>query len=258
MKKTLLLLTLFMLSFAACKKDQLAPEPLATFTLGDPNVSSYIRPDEFYAIPLNESKNATSYLWDFGDGRTSTEKAPAISYKEAGTYILSLTATNTDGRTATTRMSITILKPFLKNFTIRRLSEWQGLHFHTLRKFKGGDIWVEVYKPLEKVNYEMQPNTLYNYPLYYKSAVIKNVPANAPSQIIIDVNEEIALDGLRTQETQYVYTVFVRDADGTHVLISSDLMLMPSSKMPTSYDLLNWEWLKDYGGSSAALVFTYK
>ena len=40
----------------------------------------------------NTSTNATSYLWDFGDGSTSTENNPSHTYTDAGTYQVSLLA----------------------------------------------------------------------------------------------------------------------------------------------------------------------
>jgi len=44
----------------------------------------------------NTSTNATSYLWDFGDGNTSTENDPIHTYSVAGTYMVNLTATQLD------------------------------------------------------------------------------------------------------------------------------------------------------------------
>ncbi|MFN0214799.1 MAG: PKD domain-containing protein [Saprospiraceae bacterium] len=41
--------------------------------------------------------NATSYLWNFGDGNTSTEVNPIHTYANAGTYDVVLTATNDCG-----------------------------------------------------------------------------------------------------------------------------------------------------------------
>jgi PKD repeat protein len=43
------------------------------------------------------SNTPTSWLWSFGDGSSSTEKNPAHSYAAAGTYSVSLTATNEAG-----------------------------------------------------------------------------------------------------------------------------------------------------------------
>lgn len=41
---------------------------------------------------INLSVNATSYLWDFGDGDSSTDTNPQHVYQDAGTYQVKLTA----------------------------------------------------------------------------------------------------------------------------------------------------------------------
>ncbi|HUH45607.1 MAG TPA: PKD domain-containing protein, partial [Arenibacter sp.] len=43
------------------------------------------------------TNNAVSWLWDFGDGTTSTDRSPVHTYKDAGYYETSLTATAADG-----------------------------------------------------------------------------------------------------------------------------------------------------------------
>ena len=52
--------------------------------------------------PLNvaftdESTNATSWLWDFGDGENSMQQNPIHVYGSVGTYSVTLTATNANG-----------------------------------------------------------------------------------------------------------------------------------------------------------------
>ncbi len=47
----------------------------------------------------NKSELADSYLWDFGDGETSTEENPVHTYAGDGAYSVVLTATNVDGST---------------------------------------------------------------------------------------------------------------------------------------------------------------
>lgn len=42
----------------------------------------------------NTSVGATTYAWDFGDGNTSTTTSPVHEYAAAGTYTVTLTATN--------------------------------------------------------------------------------------------------------------------------------------------------------------------
>lgn len=49
------------------------------------------------AVFKNLSENATSYLWDFGDGATSTESDPRHAYTDEGFYDITLIATNDFG-----------------------------------------------------------------------------------------------------------------------------------------------------------------
>jgi PKD repeat protein len=46
---------------------------------------------------LNSTTSATSYLWKFGDGNTSSQASPQYRYRFAGTYIVTLTAKNACG-----------------------------------------------------------------------------------------------------------------------------------------------------------------
>ena len=43
---------------------------------------------------LNQSVNADQFLWDFGDGNSSTEENPTHTFPQSGSYSISLTATN--------------------------------------------------------------------------------------------------------------------------------------------------------------------
>ena len=50
----------------------------------------------------NTSAGATSYLWDFGDGQTSTASDPVHTYAVQGIYNVLLTATNSNGSATAT------------------------------------------------------------------------------------------------------------------------------------------------------------
>ena len=60
----------------------------------------------------SSSGNPTGWSWDFGDGSTSTAQNPNHTYTSAGTYTVSLTASNLAGSDTKTRVDyITVTQP---------------------------------------------------------------------------------------------------------------------------------------------------
>lgn len=51
----------------------------------------------------------TAWLWDFGDGTTSTEQNPTHTYADAGTYTIGLTASNTRGSNTETKTDYIVI-----------------------------------------------------------------------------------------------------------------------------------------------------
>jgi len=71
----------------------------------------------------NTSRGATGYLWDFGDGTTSTQNDPVHSYDEIGTYIVELSAIGVE-QTSTISKNITIVIPAPDaDFTVKSTAE---------------------------------------------------------------------------------------------------------------------------------------
>ncbi len=64
----------------------------------------------------NTSTNATSFFWDFGDGSTSTTTNPTYTFSAGGTFIVTLTASNSCNSNVFNN-SITILVPPIASFT---------------------------------------------------------------------------------------------------------------------------------------------
>jgi len=85
------LLTAFLLAAVLSGCENL---PTADFTFEPTEVTMY---DE--VTFTNTSTDAESYAWDFGDGSTSFDANPTHVYKSAGTFTVTLTATNEDGDT---------------------------------------------------------------------------------------------------------------------------------------------------------------
>lgn len=65
------------------------PSPVAQFSVS-PAMAEANVPFTF----TNQSQGAIAYLWEFGDGNTSSEEHPVHEYNRSGTYQVCLTATN--------------------------------------------------------------------------------------------------------------------------------------------------------------------
>ncbi len=72
----------------------------------------------------NQSENADGFLWDFGDGRTSIQENPRITYEQHGSYTVTLVATNTStskSNTASRDLTITPGIVFLDSIIIEQI-----------------------------------------------------------------------------------------------------------------------------------------
>ncbi len=70
----------------------------------------------------NNSKNADTYEWDFGDGNTSNEENPTHTYAESGIYTVTLTSSSAGGLTATYSSDIDIQAPAEASFDVEEIS----------------------------------------------------------------------------------------------------------------------------------------
>ena len=89
------LLTGLLFLSQSCNKKNSNPVNITNANFG---ISGYEVPVPTTITFTNISQNATSYLWDFGDGSTSTQFNPAHTYASAGTYSLKLTAIGPTGQ----------------------------------------------------------------------------------------------------------------------------------------------------------------
>lgn len=90
-------------------------KPISNFKINSTDSISLI----FEKITFNNtSKYATSCLWDFGDGITSTENNPLHSYSQTGNYTIKLTSYNEKGsNTIEKNITITDIKRLNPNTT---------------------------------------------------------------------------------------------------------------------------------------------
>jgi PKD repeat protein len=77
--------------------------PTADFT-ADKTAGDYPLTVEF----SDQSKNAVSYEWIFGDGGTSSDKNPVHTYTAEGNYTVTLTVTGTNGDEDASQATISV------------------------------------------------------------------------------------------------------------------------------------------------------
>ncbi|MEM7133310.1 MAG: Ig-like domain-containing protein [Chloroflexota bacterium] len=73
-----------------------------TFRVFSPDLGGMVVP--FRDRSTDDAGSITDWLWDLGDGNSSTEQHPIHTYEIAGTYAVKLTVTNTNGVTDTAQM----------------------------------------------------------------------------------------------------------------------------------------------------------
>lgn len=97
-----------LLLFAACSNEDNAGKdiPSATFSIA-PERGQIEGEIQFTNASYGGSGNFT-YVWDFGDGTTSTEENPKHVYNEKGIFVVSLTITDSSGRSNLYRKTIEI------------------------------------------------------------------------------------------------------------------------------------------------------
>jgi PKD repeat protein len=89
-------------------------KPISSFTI---NTTTQCLKNNSYSFS-NNSVGAISYLWDFGDGTTSTLQNPTKSYTVSGNFTVKLTATNAAGCSVTSSQIISVNSALIADFTI--------------------------------------------------------------------------------------------------------------------------------------------
>ena len=194
MRYSVLLIYFLFILISSCKKENV---PEADFNIINNNC---IAPCEVQFS--NQSKNAFTYRWDFGDGTSSVEENPSHLYQDWGTYNVALTATNTDGESSISKV-VTIIDTTGSSGT--RIIELEGdLNF--------GDVIL---------NPNPEPN---------KSFSIKNIgnltlnitAATPPDGFNTDFNTSISID---PQNEHFVQVTFgpteEKDYSGNIIITSN-------------------------------------
>jgi len=97
------------------------------------------------SAPLTVKFSAVGNLkfhWDFGDGSTSNQAKPSHTYKEMGHYIVTMTATNNDGVSASSSLSIGVLPSAPKD--LDTFKAWPGSQSGLIFKWENNNNKNEI------------------------------------------------------------------------------------------------------------------
>ncbi|MEN7549714.1 PKD domain-containing protein [Rapidithrix thailandica] len=114
----LFIISLFVVALA-CKSDDSdpLPAPTAEFTMD----KRFAELNELVSF-TNNSANAVSYNWAFGDGTSSTQKDPSKSYNVLGKHIVELTATTEDNQMDSFSDTVTVGNRTLQIIFVGRIN----------------------------------------------------------------------------------------------------------------------------------------
>jgi PKD repeat protein len=116
------------------------PEPVANFDY------SYTDNTAPASVTFsNYSTDAEEYLWDFGDGNTSTTHSPTHIYEDGGNFSITLKATGRGGESSISK-SITIVDPtsfIVKNQSSATLYGLATFYYEAATSTIHEDTWID-------------------------------------------------------------------------------------------------------------------
>ncbi|MEM9676185.1 MAG: PKD domain-containing protein [Bacteroidota bacterium] len=196
--------TLFYLGFIflllACdnEEDPVAP-PSAGFTFAS---------NELEVSFTNTSTDAMSYSWDFGDNTTSTETNPVHTYAEAGTYQVTLTASNNDVTDEVAQSVEVSLNPenvrVTSGFIVTGFTEDNSVLARYFEELPSGTIDLTQGQAFQ----QFFPWDVYDGAVYIQRSV-----GNGFSKVAVNGNGEIVEDGTIPTTGENAFTLRIRDSE---------------------------------------------
>ncbi len=187
---------IFCLLAAGCKKNSGAissPAPIAGFaTTADTTGGSITLATYDQYLLTNNSINADSFYWDFGNDSSSSLQTPVLWYSRSGTYTLSLTVKNKDGVKNTVTRKVRVLDRFMKQVVITGFNPDYLPIGHSLAN---ANIWAVIRLGENGVSYPLPTanNQSLNAPIIYQTPVVSGADSTRlpysftiPGKIMVD------------------------------------------------------------------------
>ncbi|MGJ8593204.1 MAG: PKD domain-containing protein [Aquaticitalea sp.] len=217
---------------ANSQADLTPPEAAFTVSVGD----SFLIYDF-----ANQSTSATSYVWDYGDGNTSTTLDGENTYAAEGTYTVTLTATDNLGVSSTVSEEIVVVEPEIPPTLVPDILEagfengndsrdpWRNsdlggvIQITTSNGYREGAAGAKLPASGDRIGYqllgEFSPNK--TYLLNFKYAFRDQDAGSNGSISVAMVQALSSIDNL--EENTVAITTFTESATGVGVLVSGGL-----------------------------------
>ena len=135
------------INFISCKKDTEKPVPFVFYSV---NV------DGATVTFTNESKGASTYQWDFGDGTSSTEESPTHTYPGKGKYVPTLYVISASGVKAEASTVLHIAKTSSIKLDDHSLADWDSITHNVVLAGANSGNFI-------KAKYDYDGNYIYLY-----------------------------------------------------------------------------------------------
>ena len=112
-----LMITALLFTTVSCVEELNLPEADSIADLTPPSAAfSYaISEGDHLTVEFsNQSKSATTYAWDFGDGTTSTDANPSKTYSAIGDYNVTLTASDAKGISNSSTTEVNVIEQVIE------------------------------------------------------------------------------------------------------------------------------------------------
>ncbi len=131
----MLLLASFICCFYSCKKDEAQPSVDVMYT---------VSVDGLDVTFTNQTKGASTYKWDFGDGTSSTDANPEHIYPSKGKFVPTLYVTTASGATYEGSTVLRLSKGSPVKLDDNSLADWDTLNANVITSGPKGGIFRKV------------------------------------------------------------------------------------------------------------------